>query len=219
MVDFYRWEYNYGHNLDPTAPIRVPGMSYQPPLIGYKQLLNFGAYSIPAAGGWIFVVVGVAMFACLIMELRRSVTISRKLELKTKVFTIILLVSITSCSTDPQAIKSGSDACHFCKMTITQVNFGSEWITEKGRVYKFDDTHCLIGYLKANPKEEKGQVWFADFAKSGNFVPSDKALLLQSENLKSPMGGNTAAFSTAEDQNRFLDQFKGKKLTWQDIKP
>src|SRR5678816_4382988 len=95
MVDFYRWEYNYGHNLDPTAPIRVPGMSYQPPLIGYKQLLNFGAYSIPAAGGWIFIVVGVALFACLIMELRRSVTISRKLELKTKVFTIILLFSIT----------------------------------------------------------------------------------------------------------------------------
>ena len=44
MVDFYLWEYEYGHNLDPTAPIQVPGMSYQPPLIGYKMLLNFGAY-------------------------------------------------------------------------------------------------------------------------------------------------------------------------------
>ena len=38
MMDFYRWEYNYGHNLDSTAPIQVPGMAYQPPLIGYKQL-------------------------------------------------------------------------------------------------------------------------------------------------------------------------------------
>src|SRR5438874_1759936 len=51
MVDFWKWEYNYGHNLNPDAAIRVPGMSYQPPLIGYKQLLNFGAYSIPDNGG------------------------------------------------------------------------------------------------------------------------------------------------------------------------
>lgn len=50
-VDFYRWNYEYGHNLNPDAAIKVPGMSYQPPLIGYKQLLNFGAYSIPDTGG------------------------------------------------------------------------------------------------------------------------------------------------------------------------
>src|SRR6186997_1792848 len=39
MADFYHWEYTYGHNLDPRAPIQVPGMAYQPPFIGYKQLL------------------------------------------------------------------------------------------------------------------------------------------------------------------------------------
>jgi copper chaperone NosL len=55
MADFWRWEYNYGHNLNPEAAIIVPGMAYQPPLIGYKQLLNFAAYSIPDSGGWIYV--------------------------------------------------------------------------------------------------------------------------------------------------------------------
>jgi len=34
FYDFYLWEYDYGHNLDPNAPIQVPGMVYQPPLIG-----------------------------------------------------------------------------------------------------------------------------------------------------------------------------------------
>jgi copper chaperone NosL len=53
IYDFYRWGYDYGHNLDPTAPIQVPGMSYQPPLFGHKRLLNFDAYSFPDAGGWI----------------------------------------------------------------------------------------------------------------------------------------------------------------------
>src|SRR5688500_11927899 len=28
MVDFYMWGYDYGHNLDPTAAIQVPGLSY-----------------------------------------------------------------------------------------------------------------------------------------------------------------------------------------------
>lgn len=52
LYDFWRWEYDYGHNLDPTAAIRIPGMSYQPPLVGGKQLLNFHATSWPDLGGW-----------------------------------------------------------------------------------------------------------------------------------------------------------------------
>jgi hypothetical protein len=52
LVDFWRWEYDYGHNLDlEAAIIKIPGMSYQPPLIGSKQLLNFTATSWPASGG------------------------------------------------------------------------------------------------------------------------------------------------------------------------
>ncbi len=48
MYDFYMWEYEYGHQLNPDAPIKVPGMTYQPPLIGSKQLLNITAVSLPS---------------------------------------------------------------------------------------------------------------------------------------------------------------------------
>ena len=67
-IDFYRWNYEYGHNLDPNAAIKVPGMAYQPPLIGYKQLLNFGAYSIPDVGGWLFVLVGFTLLVAMIIQ-------------------------------------------------------------------------------------------------------------------------------------------------------
>ena len=50
MFEFWRWSYDYGHNLAPDAIIKVPGMTYQPPLIGTKQLLNFTAASWPAMG-------------------------------------------------------------------------------------------------------------------------------------------------------------------------
>jgi len=55
LADFWKWGYQYGHVLDPHAAIKIPGMSYQPPLVGGKQLLNFHATSWPAWGGWMAV--------------------------------------------------------------------------------------------------------------------------------------------------------------------
>ncbi len=72
MVDFYRWEYEYGHNLDPTAAIIVPGMAYQPPLIGYKQLLNFSAWSWPDIGGYLMVGTAVLLLVGCWLEWRRK---------------------------------------------------------------------------------------------------------------------------------------------------
>jgi copper chaperone NosL len=63
IYDFYLWEYDYGHNLSPTAPIKVPGMAYQPPLFGKKMLLNFIAYSYPSLGSLFF---GLAMLSGII---------------------------------------------------------------------------------------------------------------------------------------------------------
>ena len=53
LADFYRWGHDYGHNLDAeTAIIKIPGMSYQPPVIGTKEILNFTAQSWPDTGTW-----------------------------------------------------------------------------------------------------------------------------------------------------------------------
>ena len=58
LSDFYHWEYEYGHELDRAhAIISVPGMTYQPPLIGSKQLLNFTASSWPTTGA---ILIGIA---------------------------------------------------------------------------------------------------------------------------------------------------------------
>lgn len=77
-VDFYMWEYDYGHDLDPTAAIIVPGMSYQPPLIGSKELLNFVAHSYPASGGMIVIGAGLLGLALLIYEMKFNKQIKLK---------------------------------------------------------------------------------------------------------------------------------------------
>ena len=50
VYDFYLWLYDYGHNLDPTAPIKIEGMTFMPPLFGEKDLLNFYVKSYPHWG-------------------------------------------------------------------------------------------------------------------------------------------------------------------------
>lgn len=70
LYDFWRWEYDYGHDLDPTAAIRIPGMSYQPPLIGGKQLLNFHATSWPDVAGWTAIAAVAAIMVVLVREWR-----------------------------------------------------------------------------------------------------------------------------------------------------
>lgn len=59
FYDFYLWEYDYGHNLSDTAPIKIPGASFQPPLLGKKIILNFTAVSLPHIGGYL---AGAGMF-------------------------------------------------------------------------------------------------------------------------------------------------------------
>jgi len=73
FYDFYKWEYAYGHDLNPNAPIQVPGMSYQPPLFGYKKLLNFEVLSQPDVGGWFFIATGLLIASISIYEWKKTI--------------------------------------------------------------------------------------------------------------------------------------------------
>ena len=220
MVDFYRWEYNYGHNLDDSAAIKVPGMSYQPPLIGYKKLLNFGAYSIPDIGGWIFIVVGLLLAFALVLELRNTVKITRSFEIKTASISALMIFTLNSCQSGPQPIKYGTDGCDFCKMTITDRRFGGEILTQKGKLYKFDDSHCLTDYLKSNflAASDIKEVYLVDFANQGELIPTGESLLIKSEELRSPMGGNIAAFRQKDSLKKYKQLFSGERISWEQAK-
>ncbi|WP_422081940.1 hypothetical protein [Ulvibacterium sp.] len=57
LIDFYLWEYDYGHNLDPKAIMKFTNpdgsvMGFQPPFFGSKDILNFTAHSYPQLGAY-----------------------------------------------------------------------------------------------------------------------------------------------------------------------
>jgi hypothetical protein len=47
--------YSYGHNLAPTAAVKVD--PFMPPMFGHRKLANFDVYSYPAAGAYVLATV------------------------------------------------------------------------------------------------------------------------------------------------------------------
>jgi len=64
LYDFYLWEHDYGHDLDPKAIMKFTNpdgtvMGFQPPLFGSRDILNFKAHSYPRLGAF-FLGLGIA---------------------------------------------------------------------------------------------------------------------------------------------------------------
>lgn len=113
------------------------------------------------------------------------------------------MVFLAACSeTGPQEINVGKDQCDNCRMTISEPKYATQLITEKGRLYKFDDISCLNDYEVSNTETTaNAKKYVADFP-SGKFIESSTATLIKGGDIKSPMGGNTQAYQdkAAADQ-------------------
>jgi copper chaperone NosL len=221
MADFWKWEYNYGHNLNAEAAIQVPGMTYQPPLLGYKQLLNFSAFSIPDTGGWIFIAAAALLVLCMITELISSKKQMKKSFSTACIAMLLLPLFFTSCSPGPKPIEYGQEACSYCTMTISDPHFGGEIITTKGKAYKFDDMHCLLSFLQEGKiaKPDIKEMYAVNFSGDHDLIKVDESLLLfKCDALKSPMGGNIAAFNNSDSIAVLMAKYKkGIPLNWDEL--
>ncbi|PYF70607.1 nitrous oxide reductase accessory protein NosL [Pedobacter nutrimenti] len=111
-----------------------------------------------------------------------------------------VMVAMGSCNVEPKPIKVGTDACSFCKMGVADKRFGAELITRKGKVYKFDDLHCLVEFTRTEgvKHEDIDGMYLVNYEKPHGFIELQNAFLFKSEAFKSPMGSNIAAFQTKE---------------------
>ena len=218
LVDFYMWGYDYGHHLDSSAAIQVPGLSYQPPLIGHKKLLNFDAFSYPDTGGWVMVGVTAAFGIVLFLQWNRQRQ-RKKMNQSTKQLSLVTslaaLLLIVSCNPKAEKINIGKDSCAECKMTIMDPKFGGELVTKKGKVYKFDDTHCVAVFLERRGVEltDIHKTLVVDYNNPNEFVEIKSAEFVVSSQFKSPMGGHAAAFKNKHEAEKKSDEIQGSKVT------
>ncbi len=62
--------YHYGHNLAPTAAVKVD--PFMPPMFGFKQLANFQVYSYPGLASYALGLVMLLLFAATVLAWRES---------------------------------------------------------------------------------------------------------------------------------------------------
>ncbi|HLV52270.1 MAG TPA: hypothetical protein VKY44_10000, partial [Flavobacterium sp.] len=70
------------------------------------------------------------------------------MKLKVLLTVSLLTLFLSSCSKEPKSIEFGVDNCDHCMMNISDVRYGAELITQKGKIYKFDDMYCMKTFLK-----------------------------------------------------------------------
>ncbi len=228
MYDFWRWEYDYGHNLDPRAAIRIPGMSYQPPLIGTAKLLNFTSTSWPAAGGWLLFAAGGLLALALLLAWRTSRRSRGAGEPLWRGFGggpvgySILALCATLASgcgrSGPGPIDWGMDACHHCKMALVQKGFAAQRLNAKGKVLRFDSIECLLADLKDRPGVSEERYYVSDLSRpEASLLPAEEAAFLSGSRIASPMGGNLAGFASPDSALKYREQAGGDLVAWGEL--
>ncbi|MEQ8418137.1 MAG: nitrous oxide reductase accessory protein NosL [Imperialibacter sp.] len=218
VYDFYLWEYDYGHNLDPKAPIKVPGMAYQPPVIGSKMLLNFKADSWPTTGGY-FLGAGIAL-SLLAFWLEKKKT--RKTAVLEKAIATVALVTVfglSSCSVTPRPLALGSDHCHHCKMKIVQPQYGAELVSSTGKIYTFDAVECFVQYKDENniSADKIALEMVVPYDQPGTLMDATKCVFIRSAKLPSPMGMYITAMSSESKIEPIIDGYDGEIYTWEKL--
>lgn len=129
-----------------------------------------------------------------------------------------VLISTLSCSNKPQPIDYGNDGCHYCKMTIVDKLHAAELVTQKGKVYKFDASECMIRYLEENPAVTYATLVTNYYEAPREFVASEAAFYLISPSLPSPMGANLTAFKNKDIALGLMAEKGGQLYTWSQLK-
>ncbi|GGD47393.1 nitrous oxide reductase accessory protein NosL [Muriicola marianensis] len=127
------------------------------------------------------------------------------------------LILLTSCEIKPEPIQYGMDGCHFCSMTIVDRQHAAEFVTSKGKVFKFDAVECMMNQLNKEDISEIALFLVNDYVTPGKLVSAQEATYLISEDIPSPMGAFLSAFENQVDAERVREANTGILLSWAEL--
>lgn len=130
-----------------------------------------------------------------------------------------ITICLTACSISPRPINYGTDVCEFCKMKIMDPRFGAELVTDKGKVFVFDDLNCMILYKQDTENQRHTYLYelVMDYQNPRQLIDAKRAVYFKSEVIKSPMASQTAAFSDRVGYHTIFHQQSGELFSWDGI--
>lgn len=129
----------------------------------------------------------------------------------------IVAAMLAACGGGIRPLVAGTDACEYCRMTVSDVRFGAEAVSRTGRVYTFDSIECAASWLASAPQGGAPRgVWVADYS-TGALIPADSALFVKDGSLRSPMGRALAAFDGSIGRAALVERYGGDVIGWTDV--
>jgi copper chaperone NosL len=131
----------------------------------------------------------------------------------------VLLILLGGCADDgPAEMRYGEDQCAYCRMNVADAAFGTQLVTGKGKVFRFDSIECLAAFEMTNPDDQnETRRWLADLNRPGTFLSLDEAFIVHGRELRSPMGLGLAATASTEAGRRLAAKTKGDILSWNEV--
>ncbi|MBG7631201.1 MAG: nitrous oxide reductase accessory protein NosL [Bacteroidetes bacterium] len=131
---------------------------------------------------------------------------------------LVILMLTISCKIEPEAINYGKDQCSFCKMNIVDKTHSAQFVTKKGKQFKFDAIECLVNDLNEKSEEDLAIILVANYGDPGKMIDAKTATYLISKEIKSPMGANLSALSTSEKAIEIQQKHTGGIYGWKTLK-
>ncbi|TDQ16561.1 copper chaperone NosL [Algoriphagus boseongensis] len=137
-----------------------------------------------------------------------------------RIFLLLAILSaVASCTVEPRPILYGEDGCHHCKMTLVDPKYGTELVTQKGKVLVFDDLNCMLNYMNSpeGMEQEYKHLLVVDYLQEGVLLEAKDAFYLKSEVFKSPMVSQIAAFKDYDQLKKIKQESGGIYLAWGEL--
>lgn len=109
------------------------------------------------------------------------------------------------------------DMCAYCKMAMSERRYAAQFIGRDGQSFKFDDIGCMSNFIRGKQNRDQIAAYFVVDFDGRQWIKTEDAHYMTSPKLKSPMGGNTAAFKDEAKAQEAVAKLQGKLLRFEDI--
>ncbi|MDP6921584.1 MAG: nitrous oxide reductase accessory protein NosL [Lutibacter sp.] len=131
--------------------------------------------------------------------------------------TLFLVLTTLSCEVAPAPIDFGNDQCHYCKMMIVDQVHAAQYVTNKGKQFKFDAIECMVNELREKGEDNLAILLVADYGNPGKMIPAREASYLISEQIKSPMGAYLSALESTAAAKAVQQKHTGTIHSWSSL--
>lgn len=133
-------------------------------------------------------------------------------------YVLVSAVLFTACiSKEPQEVRLHTDECEYCKMVISDRQFASQMVSDKGKAYKFDSVECMAAFaIQQKDKTDQSAFYVVNYQNPNEWIPLEEAVIYQSDEVRSPMG--LSFFAIKEEADVQAVHGDAEQKSWNETK-